>query len=249
MRISKGCPPWRPLLLLALLASVPACGAPSAHHGPLYAAAGPIAHKYKGTNLGEKALAAAKAAEKTSAQPASAGKRLVIYNASLTLGVFDREKVLAQARALAEKAGGWMQALTTERITLRVPAAQLGALIETVSKLGEVLDRDIRGTDVTRQVLDLRIRLQNALKIRLRLTQLLAQAKTVKDSVLIEKELGRLTEKIERLKGQLKYFEHNVAFSTLEVGVRLKTPSGPRKRKLPFRWLSRVGMDELFDRR
>ncbi|MBW2736246.1 MAG: DUF4349 domain-containing protein [Deltaproteobacteria bacterium] len=255
MNHSKPRPLGRNLFMGVLVLGVASCAAPGRHHSRLVASAEPMAAPAdKDGDNDSDSVADVDDLRKTeglkATQPTASGvKRLVIYNASLTLNVFDQEKALATARSLAERVGGWMQALTKERIVLRIPADKLRPLLAEIAKLGEVLERNIRAKDITQEVLDLRIRLKNAQRVLNRLTELLIQAKTVKDSVLIEKELGRVTEQIERFKGKLKYLLHHIAHSTLEVRVRLKTPWGRRRRKLPFHWLGRVGLDEILNRR
>lgn len=177
------------------------------------------------------------------------GKRLVIYTASLTLTVFKPKKVIAQARQLAKDVGGWMQAMTNTSIVLRVPAEKLDALLTRLSELGEVLSRNVHGQDVTERFFDLKIRLDNAEKVRKRLLALLEKATNVKESVAVERELGRVTEQIERFKGQLKFLSNRIAYSTITLRVHKRTPWGPRARRLPFTWLRQLGMDPILSTR
>ncbi|MCA9671611.1 MAG: DUF4349 domain-containing protein [Myxococcales bacterium] len=174
-------------------------------------------------------------------------QRYVIYRARLTLAVFKRSEALSRARAVAKRLGGYMTVLTERSITLRVPSSRLDAALSALGKLGELLRRDIRGQDVTEQYLDLEIRLKNARAVRVRLLALLAKAKGVKDSVLIERELARVTEQIERLEGRLDYLKKNVAYSTVTVELAHKRSARARalRRRLPFRWVREVGVDSL----
>ena len=71
------------------------------------------------------------------------------------------------------------------------------------------------------------------------------KAKNVEESLRIEKEMGRIIEKIERFKGQLKYLKNHVAYSTVTLVLREKRTVRRRGRRLPFGWVRRVGPGSL----
>lgn len=97
-----------------------------------------------------------------------------------------------------------------------------------------MLSRNVHGQDVTERFFDLKIRLDNAEKVRKRLLALLEKATNVKDSVAVERELGRVTEQIERFKGQLKFLRDRIAYSTITLRVHKRTPWGPAPAASPF---------------
>ncbi len=86
---------------------------------------------------------------------------------------------------------------------------------------------DVRGEDVTEEYLDLRIRLDNLEKARLRYLDLLNKAQNVGETLAVEKELERITMEIERLKGRIGYLERVVRFSTIQVVFERPTNPGP----------------------
>jgi hypothetical protein len=175
----------------------------------------------------------------------SQGKRLVIYNAQVVLAVFEPERLIKRVRIIAEKAGGWMEQLDNHRVVMRVPAAKLRPLVTRISELGRVIRKNIRGRDVTAEFLDLEIRLKNAIAMRKRMLVLLQKATNVKDSVAIERELGRITAQIERFKGRLKYLRHNIAFSKLTVIARERRIYRGRRQYMPFDWVRQLGLPRL----
>ena len=71
---------------------------------------------------------------------------------------------------------------------------------------------------MTDEFVDIQARLKNAYAIRDRLSELLSRA-PVKEALDIEKELGRVTEEIERMEGKLKLLRDQIAFSTITVIV------------------------------
>ena len=170
-------------------------------------------------------------------------ERLVIYNGSIHLVVERVDDALAQIKQAVEALGGWMQDLNSRSITVKVPAGKFHQAIDAVEKLGEVARKEVKGSDVTDQVRDLRIRLQNAEALRQRLLKLVDKSAKVEDTLKIEKELARVTEQVEMLKGKLQYIEKQVAYSTLTVRVNAAVPQREVETEIPFAWVRSLGQD------
>ncbi len=170
-------------------------------------------------------------------------QRLVVYNGDLRLVVERLTDTLQQVKKLAEGMGGYMQEMSGTSITVKVPANKFHEAVAAVEKLGEVAAREIKGTDVTEQVRDLRIRLQNDEGLRQRLLKLLEKSDKVEDTLKVEKELTRVTESIELIKGRLQYVESQVAFSTLTVHVNSPLPQRQIETEIPFAWVRELGGD------
>lgn len=178
--------------------------------------------------------------------PASlaAGQKLV-YTARLTLAVFQVEAALGKVEGIAREVGGYLSARADREITIRVPRASFDASIRRIEATGDVLHRDIQAQDVTDEYFDLEVRLKNARVMRDRLVQLLAKA-TVKDAIEIEKELGHVTEEIERFEGRLKLLADKVSFSTITVSLQpVDTSPVAQQAPLPFPWLQELGLAHL----
>jgi hypothetical protein len=79
---------------------------------------------------------------------------------------------------------------------------------------------------VTDQYADFSIRLENAEKARMRYLELLEKAENVQSALLVEKELERLNETIELLKGQMNRIDHLAAYSTITVYLTEKKKPG-----------------------
>jgi len=178
-----------------------------------------------------------------SAKPGA--KRLMIYNGALTLLVDNIGESLDAVRKTVEQAGGYMHSMDSCSITVKIPAAKFRDITTTIEKLGDVTHKNITGRDVTDKMRDLNIRLKNAEAIRKRLVALLERAEKVEDALAIERELGRLTEKIELLKGQIAALEDKVAFSTLTVRFNSPVPQKAKKEGIPFSWVRNLGAEML----
>jgi hypothetical protein len=174
---------------------------------------------------------------------------ILIYTANLTMAVFEVDSSLRQAEAITATLGGFVTKRTDKMITLRVPASRFQEAVARLERVGDVTSRDVVALDVTEEFLDVEIRLRNARAVRDRLETLLAQSKTVQDSLLIEKELSRLAGEIDRMEGKLKFFRDRAAFSTITVSFDARhsgDPATPAVR-LPFPFLYTLGLGHLLD--
>ncbi len=180
-----------------------------------------------------------------------AADRALIYTASLQLSVVTIEPSLDGAQKVATEAGGYMEALTSDSITLRVPAKQFFPVMEKLLALGQVLNKNIQAQDVTDEYVDLQLRLKNAEALRERFEAILAKAQTVKDTLEIERELNRVREEIERIKGKLAVLEKRIAMSTITVSFVKATAAVVEnyRPQSPFAWLDRLGVETVLDMR
>jgi hypothetical protein len=187
------------------------------------------------------AAAVAASGEKSEQLAPALKERLIIYNATLELAVDRIGYSIEQAKTLAAQAGGYVQELTTSSATLRVPATKFHETLGALLKLGRVVRKQVKGTDVTEEARDLHIRLDNAEKIRQRLVALLEKSQKVEETLKVEQELGRVTETIELLKGKIRHLEHNVAFSTITVHFTSSLPQDQFDVTIPFEWVNELG--------
>ncbi len=173
--------------------------------------------------------------------------RYIIYSATMGMFVESVEGAHESVEALVKKHNGWIKSSQNTQFRIRVPAAKFEPLIEALKALGDVQHVNKTGQDVTEEFFDLQARLANAEHMRQRYIQLLAKAKNVKESLEIERELGRITEIIERHKGRLKYLKNHVAFSTIVITLQPKPNELPKSERiaLPFYWLRDYNIDAL----
>ena len=102
-------------------------------------------------------------------------------------------------------------------ITVRVPADGLQSLVDQLSGLGEVTASSVNRQDVTAVTLDLEARVDAAQASVDRLTELMAQAGNLTDLIAAESALAERQATLESYQQQLKYYDEQVAFSTLTV--------------------------------
>jgi hypothetical protein len=158
-------------------------------------------------------------------EPHSDARR--IYTANLTMAVYQETQGMDSVEQIGKEEGGYLSTRSDNAVTIRVPRDRFREALAHLEKLGDVLHRDFKAEDVTDEFVDLEARLRNARAKRDRLTLLLQKA-PIKEAIDIEKELGRVTEEIERMEGRMKVLKDRIAFSTISVSFSPRGPIRPR---------------------
>jgi hypothetical protein len=143
---------------------------------------------------------------------------------------FDVDRFDAAADTLAKvtaEAGGYVgttesaklpNGKMTGTITIRVPPERLDLLVLSLRALGDLKSQQILAQDVGKEYADLSAELTADRAMQERLLDLIRTGKgSIKDLLAAENELGNWRVKIERIEGQLRYFDAQVALSTLAV--------------------------------
>jgi len=172
---------------------------------------------------------------------------ILIYKAEFSLSVYEVEKSLNAVEGLAKDAGGYLSRRDDRSITVRIPAQKFQEMVDAIAKVGDVLHRDVVSEDVTAEYRDLEIQLQNQLAMRARFEKLLEKAAKVEEALQIEKELGRITGDIERIKGRLKLLADQARYSTITVKFEPRSSAQVQKGPfvLPLPFLNQVGLRRL----
>lgn len=136
-------------------------------------------------------------------------------------------RVLDEADALTESLEGYVAVASTGGRTLRIPDARLEEALRRLEALGEVVQREVRATDVTARYTDLQIQIDNARALQRRLRTLLDEAEGVEAMLAVERELARVTAQLERLEGRQRLLQNQVDYATLHLTVREERQLGP----------------------
>lgn len=175
---------------------------------------------------------------------------MIVYTATITMAVYQVQPNLASVERIAKEHGGYLSVRGDNKITVRIPRAKFEPTLAAIEKIGDVLHRDVTAEDVTDQYVDLEIRIKNSRAMQTRLKQLLEKA-AVKEAIDIERELARVTQELELMEGKLKLIKDKIAYSTITVVFegRGATLPGASKVRLPFPWLSQLGLVNLLQLR
>ncbi|MCW5874809.1 MAG: DUF4349 domain-containing protein [Anaerolineales bacterium] len=163
--------------------------------------------------------------------PNTNAERLVIQNASISVVVDQPDLTMQSITQMAERFGGFvvdsylyqrtlsngLQA-PSGSITIRVPAERLQEALELIeADANTVLSKNLSGQDVTAQYTDLQSRLRNLQDAEVLLRQIMQDAIESEDILAAFNQLNAITEQIEVLKGQIKYYEESAALSAISV--------------------------------
>jgi hypothetical protein len=170
----------------------------------------------------------------------------LIYTAQITMAVYQVDPGLSAVEQIARDLGGYLAVRTDSSITIRVPRASFDEAIRRIGATGDVLHKQITAEDVTDKFVDMESRLRNAKAMRDRLQDLLQKA-NVKEAIEIQAQLGKVTEEIEVLEGQLKLMRDKIAYSSIAVNFAARGQGALQDMplRLPFPWLQQLGLPRL----
>jgi Domain of unknown function (DUF4349) len=160
--------------------------------------------------------------------------RAIIYTGQITVRVDHVDVSAEQVRALAVSSGGFVGSEKSSSgngsqdqsvITIRVPAAKFGDILNQLGKIGRELDRAVSTDDVTEQVADLDAQITATRTSVESVRRLLTQAKDLNQILQLEKELTARQATLDSLVGKKRRLDEQVALST--VTVTLIGPSTP----------------------
>ena len=158
--------------------------------------------------------------------------RMLIWKASLDVDVWDVPKAVADATAVAEKHGGYVERKSdsgedSASLTLRIPVKAFKESLAGFEALGTVTYRNVEAEDVTEQYVDVEARLKNKAALRDRLKQLLDKATSVKDVLAIETELNRVQADLDSMAARIKSLKGQVDLATVRLSLRRRPILGP----------------------
>jgi hypothetical protein len=169
----------------------------------------------------------------------AAKKRMVHYNGFVRLKVTSPRETMEQAVAIAERAGGYVEASSDTTLTLRIPAEKIRPVFADVQKLGDVLARSLTAHDVTDAFTAMELRLSTYRASRDRLVTLLGRARNEAEKLELLREIKRLTEEIDQLELRIQTLVKLASFSrlTLECVPRQAHTAGAPEEIAAFRWI------------
>ncbi|MDX1389154.1 MAG: DUF4349 domain-containing protein [Acidobacteriota bacterium] len=153
--------------------------------------------------------------------------RKLIRNASLDIEVEIVDEAVREATFVAERNGGvladsqfFRNAEGKQRcsIRLRIPSERFDAVLTELHPLGTVRSASTDTQDVTKAYADLEIRLAVKRDTAERLRDILDHRTGKLSEVLeVERELARVIGEIESMEGEKRYYDQQVAVSTIAV--------------------------------
>lgn len=167
------------------------------------------------------------------------------FTARLRLSVNNLRDAVNQSRRLAMKFGGYVKRMNDSSTMLAIPVKNADAALSEISKLGVLNSLAIEGDDVTQQVTDLAIRLENLEKSRKRLLALLEKANKVDEMVKVENAIAKVTTELERLQAQQKNLRTRIDYVTMYVNFQASVTRPVIQPTSPVSWVNSLGSNLL----
>jgi hypothetical protein len=249
------------LALVAMLSLAGACAASKAAVAPPAPMAAGVAASPSGappaTTQQAAAAAVAPGGAPKAIPDATVANAYVIYTGNVAM-LEEQEAMPALVDKIvdvAEAMGGRLHARRDDGVSIRVPSTRFREAMSKLDGLGTVTHRSVKADDVSEEFHDAEVRLQNLKATRQRLQELLAKAHSVAETLVVERELERVAQEIDRLQGRVRFLSDRATLSTIDVTIAAKpkpavvvaAPRGRRKLgiELPIGWLARVDADQL----
>jgi hypothetical protein len=163
--------------------------------------------------------------------------RKLVRNAQVELEIVNFDEAVQKITALVNEERGYVATTSSEKqangklkgeIVVKVLPENLDRFLQKIRGLGELKNQTLGTEDVTKAYFDTDARLKNARVMEQRLIEML-KTKTgkVSDLLQVEKELGRVREGIEKMQGELKYWDSQVQFATVTIALAEKDLEEP----------------------
>jgi hypothetical protein len=163
--------------------------------------------------------------------------RKLIRNATVELEIVSFDNAVQKISAFANEERGYVATTDSEKqangklrgqVVVKVLPENLDRFLQKIRSLGELKNQTLGTEDVTKAYFDTDARLKNAHVMEQRLIEML-KTKTgkVSDLLQVEKELGRVREEIEKMQGELKYWDSQVQFATVTISLAEKDMEEP----------------------
>jgi len=161
-------------------------------------------------------------------EAAPARKPQLIRRAELSLVVDTIQDAKSEVETLLQQNQGDLLQFQSSRPTapgsrqtavliVRIPQAQLDAVLAKLVELGTVKRQLITAEDVSDQLVDLDARLRNLRRTEQSLLDILQRSGSVGDVLKVTQELSNVRQTIEQIDAQLTNLKNQVAFSTITL--------------------------------
>lgn len=161
-----------------------------------------------------------------SSSSTTTSSRKEITTSYLSMVVKDTKQVGKQVVSYVEGQGGYVVSQyysqpeegSSAKMTVAVPAAKLSQAMDQFRGLSiKVTEEQIKGYDITDQYEDIKAKLSTLYTTMAKFEDMLDKAKTVKDTLTVQKEIQSLQRQIDTLKGRQQYLDKASAYSKVTI--------------------------------
>ena len=158
----------------------------------------------------------------------------------------DTDAAIGDLRRFAPSRNGYVSYFSSNRIVLRMPAAEIMPLKKRLAELGYVTDEQQNRQDFSSVMLDLETRLNVKQKLLVDLTAIFSGAKLA-DTLKVEQEIGGVIVDIEELKGKIGYYRDKCTLSDVTVHINRSSSSAGQYQgtQALWDWIRGLGIENL----
>lgn len=173
-----------------------------------------------GAGAGSTGAGAAQAAFQQEQRVIEGSVEIAVMNVRSAAAAIRAHVESAHGRVMDEQIGG--DAVSRYgSMQVKLPPERVDPLLTWLEDQGELRSKRIQSTDVSRQLVDQAIALENQQRTLDRMRALLERpGLSMQEILAIEQQMTRLRGEIERIKGEKRWLEHRVALATLTVVIR-----------------------------
>ena len=163
----------------------------------------------------------------------STSDKKIIYTVDMSIEAKDAADAINEISAETVAAGGYvsdsnyskMDDIASGYITVRIPPEKLKEFTAKIGTIGTVQSSSMGSQDVTADYVDLESRLTNAKAQEAQMLTIMTQAVKMEDILNVRAQLDSIQEEIEVLKGQLRYYDNLVGYSTITIRISEPVPA------------------------
>lgn len=160
--------------------------------------------------------------------------RKLIRNVDMNVETEEFDTLLQNVRNRITSLGGYVEnseiyngsgyydgysSMRSANLTARIPAEKLDEFLSLVSEMSNVTRKNESVTDVTLQYVDMQSHKQALQAEQTRLLELMEQAESIEDIISLESRLSEVRYQIESMESQLRTFDNQVSYSTVELYI------------------------------
>ncbi|MBI2919231.1 MAG: DUF4349 domain-containing protein [Chloroflexi bacterium] len=154
----------------------------------------------------------------------SSEQRLLVRKVNMALMVRSVQETADRVIAMATRLGGFLVRSEVEQetqqasISIRVPSDRTDeALLELRGLAVKVSSEKQETEDVTEEYVDLQAQLRNLEATETQLLSIMKEARTISDTLQVQRELTSVQSEIERRKGRIQFLERSSSMSLITV--------------------------------
>ncbi|WP_409302398.1 DUF4349 domain-containing protein [Peribacillus sp. SCS-155] len=162
-------------------------------------------------------------------QEHAATERRVIHTATVNIEVKKFEVTQQKIEDKVKEYGGYIVESTSFDegegrlsgvMTARIPEQNFQQFLhDTEEAAVKVLERNMKGEDVTEEYVDLQSRLKSKRAVEARLLDFMKKAAKTEDLLKISADLASVQEEMETILGRMKFLDNQVAYSTVQISM------------------------------